>query len=302
MSRPDQRLKGILCLSAGSLIFTLQDLVIKLVSGRYPLPEALTIRCVVAFLPLLLLIHFDGGLGQLRVRWSLALILRGFLLLASYTSYYLAIAALPLATAVSIFFSSPLFIVLLAGPLLGEKVGAARWVATMAGFAGVLIVSHPDGGAIQPAAILSMGSAVFYALAQLMARRVGAEERASIMAFIQNVVYLSAALAMGLAVGRGGLAGSQDPSAEFLLRAWIMPALPDLALIATTGVVGAVASWLQAQAYRIAQAKDVAPFEYTAIPWAAICGLLIWGEMPGPASLLGVAVIIASGVYLLRRR
>lgn len=300
-SRPNERLKGIVFVAAAALIFTLQDVIIKLVSGRYPLAEAITIRCVVAFLPILILIHFDGGLSLLRARWSPLVVLRGLMMLGSYTCYYLSLAAMPLATAVALFFSSPLFIVALAGPLLGERAGLVRWVTILVGFGGVLIVSRPSGAAIQPAALLSVGAALCYALAQLMTRRLGTGERASIMTLIQNVVYLAVAGTMGLVAGRGQFAASADPSLQFLLRAWVFPAPGDLALIAATGFIAAAAGWLQTQAYRIAPVNEVAPFEYSAIPWATFCGLAIWGEIPNASTLVGILVIAAAGVYLLRR-
>lgn len=300
-SRPNERLKGIVFVAAAALIFTLQDVIIKLVSGRYPLAEALTIRCVVAFLPIMVLIHLDGGLSLLRARWSPAVMLRGLVMLGSYACYYLSLAAMPLATAVALFFSSPLFIVALAGPVLGERAGLVRWLTILVGFGGVLIVSRPSGAAIQPAALLSVGAALCYALAQLMTRRLGTVERASIMTLIQNVVYLVVAGGMGLVAGRGGLAASADPSLQFLLRAWVVPGPADLALIAATGFIAAAAGWLQTQAYRIAPVNEVAPFEYSAIPWATFCGLAIWGEIPSASTLAGILVIAAAGVYLLRR-
>ena len=299
--RPNERLRGVICVAAAALIYTLQDVIIKLLSGRYPLPEALAIRCLVGFLPLLVLVHFDGGLGRLRIRWTRGLLLRGFLMLLSYTCYYLSIAALPLAAAVSLFYSSPLFLVALAGPVLGERVGLRRWLAILVGFGGVLIVSRPDGAAIDPAAFLSLGAAIFYALAQLMTRRLADGERASIMILAQNVVYFVATLAMGLIAGRGGFAQSSDASLQFLLRAWVMPTPFDLGLLALTGFVAAIAGWLQTQAYRIAPVNDVAPFEYSAIPWATVCGLVIWGEIPSASTWPGILVIVAAGVYLLHK-
>ncbi len=130
----DERLRGILFLCAGAFVFTIQDVIIKLVSDRYPLPEVLAVRCTVALPILLLPIHFDGGLAGLRSRRLGVLLLRGALLLA-YATYYLAVAALPLAEAVSLYYSAPLFIVMLSGPLLGERVGLSRWLALLAGAA-----------------------------------------------------------------------------------------------------------------------------------------------------------------------
>ena len=301
MTRPNERLKGIAFLCLGALIFTLQDVVIKLVSGRYPLSEVLAIRCIVAFLPLIVLIHFDGGLGRLRLQRPWPLLARGALLLGSYISYYLAIAAMPLAEAVSLFYSAPLFIVLLSGPILGERTTLSRWLAVTVGFIGVIIVCRPGSGAIDPAALLSVISAAFYGLAQLMARKLGVNERASIMAFTQNATFLVAATAMGIAAGDGALAGSGNASMEFLLRAWAVPSPADMALVGATGLVAAVASWLLTHAYRIAEANVVAPFEYSSIPWATICGILIWHEMPNAYTIVGVLVIVGAGIYVLHR-
>jgi drug/metabolite transporter (DMT)-like permease len=299
-ARSNEKLKGIAFLCAGALVFTLQDIVIKLVSGLYALPEILAIRCVVAVPPLILLIHLDGGLAQLRLRRPWVQLGRGALLLVSYASYYLSLAALPLAEAVALFFSAPLFIVSLAGPLLGEKVSLKRWLAVIVGFAGVVIVCRPGSQAMDPAALLSVGASASYALAQLMARRLGTMQRASIMSFTQNMVYLAAAAALGAVAGNGAFASSGHPSLQFLLRAWVVPPPGDLALIASTGIVAALGSWLLTHAYRIAEANVVAPFEYCSITWAVIAGILIWGEIPDAYTIVGVLVIVAAGIYVLR--
>lgn len=299
-ARSNPRLTGIVVLCVGAFVFSLQDVVIKWVSGAYPLAEVLAIRGLVAFGPLLLLARFDGGLAGLRTRRPVLLLLRAFLLLVSYTCYYLAIAAIPLAEAVSLYYSAPLFIVLLAGPLLRERVPPGRWAAVLVGFAGVVVVLRPGSGTLDPAALLSVGSAAFYGLAALMARRMGETERASVMAFYQNLVFFAAALAMGAIAGDGRFLDGGHGSLQFLLRGWVVPPLGDFLLFASTGLVGAVGSWLLTHAYRVAEANVVAPFEYTSIVWAVLWGGLIWGEVPGAFTAAGVALVIGAGLYVLR--
>jgi len=298
-TRTTERLKAIAFLSSGAMIFTLQDVVIKLMSGGFPLPEIMAIRCVVASIPLLVLVHYDGGLGRLRIRRPWPLLARGALLLGSYTSYYLAIAAIPLAEAISLSYSAPLFIALLAAPVLGERPRLSSWLAIIVGFMGVIIVCRPGAGVIDPAAMLAIGGAAFYALAQLMARRLGIGERASIMSLMQNLVFFIAAAAMGAFAGRGGFATMTHPSMQFLLRAWHVPDLRDFLLICSTGLVAGVASWLMTHAYRIGEANVIAPFEYVSIPWATAWGILIWGEIPKINTIVGIAVIIGTGVFVL---
>jgi len=298
-TRTTERLKAIAFLSSGTLIFTLQDVVIKLMSGGFPLPEIMVVRCVVASIPLLVLVHYDGGLSRLRIRRPWPLLARGTLLLGSYTCYYLAIAAIPLAEAISLSYSAPLFIALLAAPILGERPRLGSWLAIIVGFIGVIIVCRPGADVIDPAAILAICGPAFYALAQLMARRLGIGERASIMSLMQNLVFFIAAVGMGIFAGRGGFAGSTHPSMQFLLRAWHVPDLRDFLLICSTGLVAGVASWLMTHAYRIGEANVIAPFEYVSVPWATAWGIVIWGEIPRPSTIVGIVVIIGTGVFVL---
>jgi drug/metabolite transporter (DMT)-like permease len=290
---------GILFLCAGAFVFSLQDVAIKWISGTYPVSQVLAVRSVVAFAPILLLLHLDGGLAGLRTRRLGLLLFRGGLLFLSYTAYYLAIAAIPLAEAVSLFYSAPLFIVALSVPLLGERVALRQWLAVLFGFLGVLVVCQPGVRALDPAALLSILSAVLYAGGAVLARDLGRTERAAVMTFYHNAVNLVAALALAAVAGGGAYATSGHPSAQFLLRAWVMPAAGDLLVMASTGVIAAVGSWCLSSAYRVAAANLVAPFEYTAITWAVMWGFLLWGEVPGPLVATGVAMIVAAGLHVL---
>jgi drug/metabolite transporter (DMT)-like permease len=300
MARPDQRLAGILLLCTGALVFSLQDVVIKGISGTYPVAQILAVRSVVALVPLVVLLRLDGGLAGLRTRRLPCHLLRGLFLFLSYTAYYLAIAAVPLAEAVALFYSAPLFIVALSVPLLQERVAPRQWLAVLVGFAGVVVVCRPGVGVLDPAALLSVLAAGAYAVGQVMARDLGRTDRASVMAFYHNAINLTAALLIGFLAGDGAFAAGGHASAQFLLRAWAVPTPRDLLLMASTGIVATVGSWCLSNAYRVAAANLVAPFEYSAITWAVAWGFLVWGEVPGPAVALGVAMIVGAGLFVLR--
>jgi drug/metabolite transporter (DMT)-like permease len=296
----NDRLKGVLFLCAGATIFTVQDVIIKAISGDYPVTQILATRSLVAFVPLFILLHLDGGLRGVSGRRSGRLLLRAALLFASYTTYYLAIAAIPLAEAVSLFYTAPLFIVALSGPLLRERVGLRRWLAVLVGFLGAVVMCRPGADVIDPAALLSLLSAPLYGLAQVMARELGPTYRASVMALAQNAMNLVAAAAIGLVAGDGAYAGDAHPSLAFLLRAWTMPTTGDLLLMAATGLIAAVAIWFLTQAYRIAEANLIAPFEYSSIISVVLLAYLIWGEVPQPLTVAGGLLIVAAGIYVLR--
>lgn len=299
-ARLNERLKGVLYLLAGGWVFLFQDLVIKTISDRFPLPEVLAIRCVVAYLALAVLIHYDGGFRGIRTKHLRLQLLRAVMLFASYTCYYLSLAALPLAEAVAINFSAPLIIVALSGPILKEKASWRRWMAVAIGFAGVLVMVRPGLGVFDVAALLPVAAAATYAVAQILARQLGATDRASVMAFYQNSANFSGAILLGLMFGSGAFAESAHPSMQFLLRGWVVPEGVELLMIASTGLVAAIGSWLLTNAYRLAEANVVAPFEYTTIVWAVLAGFLVWGEVPDSYTIFGVALVVGAGIYVLR--
>jgi drug/metabolite transporter (DMT)-like permease len=293
--------KGVACLILGIAVFSLQDLVIKLVSDGYPLHQALTIRSLTALPLLLLMVALDGGLGQLATRRWQPVLGRAAVMFTAYGSYYLGLAALPLATCVALFFTAPLFITMLSVLVLGEKVGPRRWAAVVVGFLGVLIVLRPGSEVFDWAALLPVYAGLAYGVAQILARRLGGTERSSVMAFYGNGLFLAGGLALAAVLGGGGFAGEGHKSLAFLLRGWVRPSPWDLTLMMACGVVAAAGLTLLTQAYRVAHANVVAPFEYTALVWGVLYGWLIWSEMPGPTTWLGIAIVVGAGLYVLYR-
>lgn len=301
LGRVDAPVKGVLCVVAGICVFSIQDVIIKSISGGYPVHQIVFVRSLVALVPLLLIAHVDGGLAGLRTRRPWAHMLRGGAMLASYTTYYLAIAALPLAFAVALFFVAPLMITALSHLLLGEKAHLRRWIAVAVGFAGVVIMTRPGGGAIEPAAVLAVSAALFYAVSAILTRRLGATESGTSLAFSATLVYVVANGLLGLWIGNGALAQEGHPSLEFLLRAWMWPSWQDFGLMAVCGLIAAFGFYFLSQAYRLAPATSVAPFEYVGLPLAALWGYLFWSEVPAGTTVLGVVLIVGSGLYVLHR-
>ncbi len=292
---------GAFSLCAGVMIFSLQDVILKWLSGDYPLAEAQTLRGVFALPFLLLIVRFDGGWRSLLSNRFRLLIGRGALMLCAYTAYYLAMPVLSLAEIVSLSFSAPLFIAALSGPMLGERVGVKRWLAISIGFAGVLVILRPGSGVMHWAALLPLMGTMTYAVAQIIARRMGSgETTTSVMAFYQNAVYLVGGLVLGALLGHGAFAGSGHPSLEFFVRGWSLPSALDFALLAACGPISVAGIWLLTHAYRIAEANRVTFFEYSAIVWAVLWGYLVWGDVPDLWTILGAALVAGAGIFMLR--
>jgi len=290
-----------LSLCSGVAIFSGQDWIIKLLSGAYPVHQAIAIRGVVAVLILLAFIAWSGKIGSLRSKRMGLLIVRGLVLMMAYTTYYLALPSMKLANVVALWFTVPLFVTALSVPFLGEKVGPRRWAATIVGFVGVLIIQRPLTANFNVASLLPLASALTYSISALMARRMGETESAPVMSFYQNLVYLLVALVMAAFLGSGAYEGTTDPSLAFLVRGWATPSLLHLALLAACGVIASIATVLLTQAYRMAPANFVACFEYTAIIWAIFGGYVFFGETVDLYSIAGSALIVVAGLYVLFR-
>lgn len=296
-----QKTLGILCLVGGIAIFSVQDLILKLISGDYPLHQAMLLRSLTA-IPFLLAITrwFDGTLATLvSASWP-AMLARGLLNFFAYTLYYLALAALPMATTVALYFTAPLMIVVMSVVILKERVSAPRWLAVAAGFTGVILMVRPGGEVFDWAALLPILCSVAYAGSMIMARTMGTRDSAAAMAFWGNIAFLACAAALSLAFGWGGNGEGVHPSLAFLTRGWVWPPGWDFFLMASCGFIAAVGLTLLTQAYRIAQSSIVAPFEFTFAFWGILWGWLFWGDLPDALGWLGIGIIIVAGVYVLQ--
>lgn len=299
--REGKPLLAILCLCAGIGLFSVQDLVIKLFSDRYPITQAMAVRSVVGLPLLLLLVWLGGGLRQLKSRRLGPIGLRAVMAFSAYMCYYMAIAALPLADVAALFFIAPLIISCLAVLFLGERLRLHTVLALLAGFAGVLVMLKPGAGVFEWAGLLVVGAATLYGGQQILARRLGGEVSAPVLTFYQNLAFLFGAPLLAALFSLFPLDDGGHPSLAFLLRPWVWPPAEDLSLMAATGVIASVAMTLLSQAYRLAPAAKVAIFEYSAILWAPLWGFLFFDEVPTALSLAGAALICGAGIFALRR-
>lgn len=291
---------GIASLAAGIAVFSLQDAILKSLSGEHAVTLAIVVRALVGLPILLVMVHFECGLHRLLSRNYLLLMARGLILLVSYTTYYLAFPALPLAEAVALFFTSPFFVTILAVAMLHEKTTPRTWAAVVAGFIGVLIILQPGSALFEPAALLSLFSAAAYALSMVLARKFGQAEPSTVMAFYVNSVYLVAAAAIAGLFHLSGITEASHPSLDFLVRPWALPGATDLLLMGLCGVIAAVAMSLLTHAYRMAEANLVTVFEYTGMIWVALWGFLFFAEIPKLTTVIGTGIIIAAGIFAVR--
>lgn len=300
-ARQDNRLLAIASIVAGVGLSSGMDATNKWLSGDYPFHQLLVMRAAVAMPILYGLLLVRRLPARLPVSiWPLVLT-RGLILASGYVAFTLSIAAMPMADSVAIYFTMPLIVAALAGPMLGERVPGYRWFAIILGFVGVLVMVRPGSGVFEPAALIALYAALAYGTGQLFTRRIGLRVEPSALAFHQNTIYLAVGLALGLVFGWGGLTSDIHPSIAFLTRGWVMPGGSDLCLMIGVGVLSSLAMLLFTLAYGSAEANLVAPFEYTAMFWAVLFGFVLFGDVPGLPTALGGSLVVFAGLYMLMR-
>lgn len=296
----DSRLAGAIAICSAVGIAASTDALVKLLSGGYPIHQVNTVRCVVTLVLCFLYVMQQRALGELLNGKTGFMLVRGFLLAMGNLCFFLAIASMPLADAAAIYFTMPFFVAGLVAPFLGERVRAHRWLAIAGGFVGVVIMTRPGQGVFNPAALLALASAFFYGVGQAMARPLGHGVKPAVTAFWQAVMYLSVSVALALVFGTGAFDSEAHASLGFLTRGWITPTGFDLGIMISLGFVGALLMPLFVYAYRMAEASFIAPFEYTAMFWAVLMGIVLFGDYPDMYTASGGAIVIAAGLFMLR--
>ena len=271
---------GIMCVLGGTFALGVQDMIIKLISGTYPLHEIGFVRSVFAILLTCVFLRMEGGFLQLKSSRPGTHLARGVLLICANMAYFLGLASMPLGDAAAIFFSAPLIITLLAVPFLGEQIGPRRWLAVLVGMIGVVIMLRPGSDAIRLIGLLPLLAAVCYASIQILARKLGAIENASVMSFYVQVCFIAFSLAFGIVFGSGWMSGGNNATMEFLFRAWSVPDAFGFAMMVACGLLVGAGGYLLSHAYRIAQVRTVASFEYAGLPFAVLLGFIVWGDLP----------------------
>lgn len=295
-------LGGILCAVGAVSFFTINDVGIKSLSGDYPLHQIVLFRsCVALVLTMAIIVPLEGGFSNLRTQKLHLHLLRGVFVVFANTCFFMGLASMKLSDATAIFFISPLIITAFSVLFLGETAGVRRWVAVGVGLLGVIIMIRPGAGTFKLAALLPVMAAVGYAALHTMTRKMGLSEKASTMAFYIQITFIVVSSCVGLTLGDGRYAGQGDPSIDFLLRAWVWPSQSDFLIMALVGTMSAFGGYLISQAYRLAQASVVAPFEYVAMPISIVWGFVFFSEWPDNIAWLGSSLIVGAGLFVFWR-
>lgn len=274
--------RAILAMCTGVLCLVLNDALAKWLMAHYEPLQIIFVRNLIAVPIVTAMVLCIAGRSAFSTRHFGLHLVRGAFAVFAALCFFLGLQVLPLAEATSLIFAAPLFITALSVPLLGEQVGLRRWTAVIVGFIGVLIIVRPGAAAFQPASLLVLATAVLYALLMISARWIGRNEG------VWTTMFYVVLFPMLIS---GPLSWPQ----------WEMPQLEHLPFFVAIAAAGSGGIMLITQAFRLAPAAIIAPFDYTALLWATLVGWLVWGEVPDRWTFAGAAVIIASGIYIVLR-
>lgn len=277
-------LRGMALVLLAVMLFVAMDTTTKLLVAHYPVSVVMWLRFIVHVGLLCAVLLPRYGIAVIKTSRLAIHLLRGTLLIASSFFFATALRFLPLPEVSSITFISPILVTLLAVLFLGEKVELGRWIAIGCSFGAVLLIIRPGGAVFAWAALLPLLTATLFAIYQVMTRRLtGVESPVSLIFY-------------------PGLAGLLLYGIGF----WIEPQLPrdpwHLLLIGVGGVLSVASHLTLIKAFQYAPASQLAPFSYAQLVWVVIAGYLVFGHLPDAWSLLGISVLIASGVYCADRQ
>ena len=280
--RKSINIKGALIALAAFGIYATHDVVIKYLGASYSVFQIVFFSVLFGFPVTMLLLMGEPKPETLRPKYPFWTALRSIAVVFTGATAFYAFSTLPLTQTYAIIFAMPVLITLLAIPMLGERIGIRRASAVVVGLVGVLIVLRPGAADLNLGHLSALAAAFGGALVSVILRKIGSEERSvTLMLYpmMANFIVMGALL-------------------PFVYEP--MPLL-DMALIALVAILALLAVWLVILAYRMADAVIVAPMQYSQILWAVFFGTMFFGEGVDQATVIGAAVIIASGVYIVLR-
>jgi drug/metabolite transporter (DMT)-like permease len=301
-------LRGVALKVAATFVFALMSATIKTEAARYPVGEVVLFRSAFALVVLVAWLAWRGEFpAALRTRRPIGHIGRSLAGSGGMFANFVALSLLPLAAATAFTFATPLIVVVLAALVLHETVRGYRWAAVGFGFVGVIVMlsEHLGEGASNVASAATMGAlialagAVASAVAMIQTRRLTqSEATGAIVFYFSSLTGIVSALVLILAavwpVGA--------PGAAFAFgQRFAAPSLLDFFMLAAIGLLGGAGQIMMTHSYRYADASIIAAFDYTSMLWALALGLALFGESPSPRILVGAAIVVASGVFVLWR-
>ena len=293
--------KGILLILLGMLIVSFQDATFKYIFNSVSLYEVYLIRTLVSFVIIVFYLKITNKPIIFYTHYPLLTIIRVTLFFFGFSSFYISLTIMPLATATALFFASPFLITVFAIFILKERVGPRRWLAVIVGFIGVYVILNPNFSNFDYFSLTPVFTAFCYALSMIIIKKTSDKDDVYSQMFHFYILAIVISIIFYFYMGDGKFNNIDNPASQFIFRKWFSNLEFTLPYMIFVGVIGASAFLCIFTAYRIASPAVVSSFEYSILVWASLNGWLFFDEIPNVRTIVGMILIVCGGTYIFIR-
>ena len=301
MSTQNNNPKGIVFILIAMMVFSVQDGIMKHIYNFVSLYEIYLIRTVVSFVLILLFLIITKKPIVFKTQYPLLTFTRVILFFFGFSSFYVSLTVLPLGTATALFFVTPFLITIFAHFFLKEEIGLRRWSAVVVGFIGVYVTLNPDFSNFNYLSLLPILCALCYSLSMIIIKKTSDKDSVYTQTFTFYIGAMIISIIFYFIIGDGKYNVSDHPASQFIFREWFVNFNSNILLMTATGVTATLAFLFLFTAYSIASPAVVSPFEYSILFWSPLIGWLYFDEIPSLNTVVGILIIVCSGVYIFMR-
>ena len=297
----DNNIKAIILVVIGMFVFSIQDALIKVISGSVNIYVIYIVRSIIGLLAILIYCKLKHIKLIFKTHYPIITTLRvsGFFL--GFSLYYFSLSKISLPEAVTLFFVSPFFVTIASKFLIGEKVGIYRWSLIFVGFIGVYLVLNPDFNNFNIYSLFPIFCAFFYAMTVVIQKKTSDYDNL----FTQIIhTYISAiifSIIIYIVLNNLTFSSNQLIEYNFILMSWGIPDIFSFFILVIIGVTGVIGFFSIFGAYRMGSPSTIAPYEYSLIIWSIILGYLIWNEYLSFRGFIGLFLILSASFFTLYR-
>ena len=301
MSAQNNNPKGIVFILIAMIVFSVQDGIMKHIYNFVSLYEIYLIRTVVSLVLILLFLIITKKPIVFKSQYPLLTFTRVILFFFGFSSFYVSLTVLPLGTATALFFVTPFLITIFAHFFLKEEIGLRRWSAVVVGFIGVYVTLNPDFSNFNYLSLLPILCALCYSLSMIIIKKTSDKDSVYTQTFTFYIGAIIISIIFYFIIGDGKYNVSDHPASQFIFREWFVDFNSNILLMTATGVTATLAFLFLFTAYSIASPAVVSPFEYSILFWSPLVGWLYFDEIPSLNTVIGILIIVSSGVYIFMR-
>ncbi len=301
MNTTNNNPKGIILILLAMMVFSVQDSIMKYIYNYVSLYEVYLVRTLVSFVIILLFLKLTKKPIVFITKYPLLTFIRVILFFFGFSSFYISLTVMPLATATALFFVTPFLITIFAHFFLKEEIGPRRWSAVIIGFVGVYIILNPDFNDFDYFSLTPIMCAFCYSLSMIIIKKTSDKDSVYTQTFTFYIGAIIISSIFYFIIGDGQYDTSNHIASQFIFKEWFTNLESSILLMVATGITASAAFLLLFSAYSIASPSVVSPFEYSILLWSSLSGWIFFNEVPEINTIVGMIIIVTCGIYIFIR-